>query len=291
MEQYSCNMCDKVFYIKSNYDRHLNKKIPCNEEGKTQYQIGKRTCNHCGKIFSSYQSLDNHLDDKCKIKLMNDAEKEDLLTKLIKENEQIKKDIEEMKQKDKTKEDELYKMKEKMSDLETKTSKKVNITNQNAHNIQNINNVKIFAFGKEDLSHIQEADYKFLLNKGFKSVPNFVDIIHFNKNKPENHNIYISNMRDNFVITYDGEKWQLRERDYVLQDMIETKSDILSNKFDELKDKLDEGTTRKFGRFLDEKDEDRVVEQIKKDLKVLLYNNKKVTEKSRELLCCTKNDK
>ena len=58
----------------------------------------------------------------------------------------------------------------------------------------------------------------------------------------------------------------------------------LSDKFDELLVKLDEPTIRKFQRFLDQKDEDGVIRGIKNDLKLMLYNNKKIPEKTRELL-------
>ena len=36
-------------------------------------------------------------------------------------------------------------------------------------------------------------------------------------------------------------------------------------------------------RFLDHKDEDKIIAGIKNDLKLLLYNNKKIPEKTREL--------
>ena len=77
-------------------------------------------------------------------------------------------------------------------------------------------------------------------------------------------------MRDNYVLIYDGKKWQLRERENVLQDMVYSKTDILNEKFEELVDRLDEPTVRKFRRFLNQKDEDTVISNIKKDLKLLL---------------------
>ncbi len=39
---------------------------------------------------------------------------------------------------------------------------------------------------------------------------------------------------------------------------------MLSDKFDELVDDLDEATIKKFKRFLDQKDEDKIVNQLKK---------------------------
>lgn len=85
-------------------------------------------------------------------------------------------------------------------------------------------------------------------------------------------------MRDNYVLIFDGIQWQLKERDDVLQEMIENKADMLSEKFDELIQTLDDSTIKKFKRFLDEKDEDHVVEQIKKELRLMLYNKKLIKE-------------
>lgn len=91
-------------------------------------------------------------------------------------------------------------------------------------------------------------------------------------------------MRDNHILIYDGEKWILDEKDKVLQNLIDDKSDILSEKFEELLDKLDIHTIKKFQRFLDDKDNSHTIQQIKRDLKIILYNNKNVPEKTRRLI-------
>ena len=298
-KNFECPKCNKIYSYKSDYDRHINRKISCNEDEKKQYEIIKKTCINCGKIFKRYITLKFHLENKCKIihekqynhdindrdvihnyGVLTDQNKEDLLEKLLKEKQ---KHDEEMAYVMK----EMHEMKETLTKLqiEKPLSKKISvkgnlIKGNNTNNIQqNIHNdIKIIAFGKEDLSYITNSEFSQILNKGFKSVPNLVEYIHFNVNKPENHNIYISNMRDNHVLMFDGETWQLKERDAILQDMIDNNTDILIEKFDELIKTLDEGTIKKFKRFLDEKDESKVADQIKKDLKLLLYNNKKISE-------------
>ena len=134
------------------------------------------------------------------------------------------------------------------------------------------------------MSNLVDDVYKKILNRGFKSVPTLVEYVHFNKNKPENHNVYISNIQTIYALVYDGFDWKLKERDGILQQLVDDKSEILSIKFDQLLEVLDEPTTRKFQRFLDQKDENDVILGIKNDLKLLLYNNKKIPEKTRELL-------
>jgi len=159
-------------------------------------------------------------------------------------------------------------------------------TQTNIEKQLNLNNYnfKLLAFGKEDMTHLADEVCKRILNKGFKSVPALVEYVHFNKNKPENHNVYISNMQNNYVLIFDGENWKLKERNEILQQLTDDKTNILAEKFDEMIDRLDEQTIKKFRRFLDQKDDDEVISGIKNDLKLMLYNNKKIPEKTRNLL-------
>ena len=80
------------------------------------------------------------------------------------------------------------------------------MNNMNNIHIQNkqINNntIKLVAFGNEDLSYITDTVCKKILNKGYMSVPGLIEHVHFDKNKPENHNIYVSNMRNNNVMIF-----------------------------------------------------------------------------------------
>jgi len=299
MVEYLCNICGKKFKQRTDYNRHLNRKNPCksskhNENIDTQ-KIHKNTqeihndtqkckkwiCNYCKKDFTTNSSYNRHMSKFCKIKKEQDNAKEDLLQKLIKEMAEMKEVIKQNN--------------EEINKLKRESKKNIQNVNsiQNADKIQNntqnnilsntVNNIKIIAYGKEDLSHLLEKDYKLILNKGFKSVPALVESIHFNKNKPENHNIYISNMRDNYVLIYDGKDWQLRERENVLQEMVDNKTEILNEKFEELVERLDESTIRKFRRFLDQKDDDTTISNIKKDLKLLLYNKRKTVEDIKNL--------
>jgi hypothetical protein len=63
--------------------------------------------------------------------------------------------------------------------------------------------------------------------------------------------------------------------------MVYIKSDILTTKFDELFKRLDEVTIKKFRRFLESKDDDDTINSIKKDLKLIMYNKRKIVENTR----------
>lgn len=60
--------------------------------------------------------------------------------------------------------------------------------------------------------------------------------------------------------------------------MYEDKSDYLVEKFDELQGKLDEQTIKRFDNFLNRRDEDKIIEQTKREIKLILYNNRKIPE-------------
>jgi molecular chaperone DnaK (HSP70) len=115
------------------------------------------------------------------------------------------------------------------------------------------------------------------------STPALVEKLHFDKNLPENHNVYISNLRDDYVLMYDGKIWRLKDRDDALQQLYEDKSDILETKFEELIEKLDDQTIRMFNRFLKIKDtDDEKIKIIKKELKKTLYENREIKIKTRK---------
>ena len=285
---FDCIKCGKSFNFKSDYDRHVNRKISCDDNERDMQILKKKTCIHCNIVLTRVDSMAKHLKtckekqikiDKDKIENnQNDKNKDDILASLLQE-------MNTMKTQQQQSNDLIQRLQHEIITLKSskKVSVKGNLVEGNMNNTQNTvnnihNEIKIIAYGKEDLSFISDDNYRLLLNKGFKSVQNLVEYIHLNQNKPENQNIYISNMRDNYILIYDGNQWQLKEREDVLQEMIENKTDILNEKFDELIKTLDESTIKKFKRFLDEKDEDRVVDQIKKELKLILYNKKPIKE-------------
>ena len=72
--KYTCEKCGMNFSQKSNYDRHINKKIPCVKEEKTLYDIQNRTCIYCQKIFSQKRCLIQHYKT-CKNKRINKIRK------------------------------------------------------------------------------------------------------------------------------------------------------------------------------------------------------------------------
>ena len=293
MVEYKCNTCGKIFKHKGTYLRHQNRKFPCSKLNHLESQMNHKksdtceqknenesflesqekslnkkvihVCNWCNKEFSTNSNMNRHIKSYCKVKKSNEQEKELIYTQLLQQleeqNEQNKKLINENKQ------------------LKNNSKQTINNTiNNTTHNI------KLVSFGDEDLNIIPEDIIKQALNYGFKSVPVFTKYLHFNKNKPENHNIYINNMKNKFVMVYKKDDWNLTNQDDILGKLIDFKTDFLADKFEEYKNDLPESTLRKFDRFLDEQYEDDVINDIKDELKLILYNNRKLPLKTKQEL-------
>jgi hypothetical protein len=291
MPKYQCERCFKDFNQKCEYTRHLNKKFKCKNIAPkctetapdcTEYKsiIGDENseirCHYCGTTFTRGSSLTRHIENRCKIKKANDAKMEELMTMLI----EIKESNKEIKENNKKLVEDMKKLKEENANY------KQIITNNNTQNIQTQNNVyvKVVAYGKEDVSKLTDNDYKRIFVRGMNSIPALLEKMHFDKNVPENHNVYISNLRDEYVLMYDGKKWRLKDREDALQQLYEDKADILETKFEELIEKLDEPTIKMFKRFLKIKDDDEEkIKVIKKELKKTLYENRRIAMKTRKL--------
>ena len=114
--------------------------------------------------------------------------------------------------------------------LQTKMNKIVNknkITNNTTNNnITNtvINNsiIKLVNFGSEDLSKISHNVFiDTIKSQGAGLYNRAIDGIHFNKDYPENQNIYISDINRGKVMIYKNEKWIIDNWDAVFQNLLD----------------------------------------------------------------------
>ena len=158
--------------------------------------------------------------------------------------------------------------------------KKIEELSKNNNKIINntYNNITIIAYNKTpDLSHLSNNDFLTIMQKGFNSVPRLIEAIYFNPVKPENHNVYIPNIKNNYVMVWNGSKWDLTSRDNIIDEMYDDNSNILIDKLEEfrnIKFKLKPSVLNKFKRFIEKKEEDEIKNKIKEEIKLVLYNKK-----------------
>ena len=141
--------------------------------------------------------------------------------------------------------------------------------------------LKILAFKNTDLSHLTQQDYINCLNRSNMCIPHLIKKIHFNPQKPENHNIYISNIKNNYTMVYNGDKWVIKDRDESIKDLIDKNEFILEQKLEEW---IENGKNypkimKKFNRYLEKKEQNLILNEIKKEIKLILFNDREMIQK------------
>ena len=247
MATYICMKCNKSYKTFTEHKRHINKKIDCTTKNK--YNT-KCVCEYCNKTYYNKYTLITH-QTKCKSKKTQDN--------IIIENK-------------------IKKMEEQIQELIThkETKNKINVYNNNTINIQ------ILPFGKTN-NYLTDTQISKILSKGYKSIEEYIKVLHFDIAHPENHNIYISNNRDKHVNVFDGENWKLEEKNDIVERLYTDNTDFLIGKFTQLLEYLDKITINKFSKLKSDYESDEDLENIKSNIKLLLYNNRKIIEDTKKI--------
>lgn len=171
-----------------------------------------------------------------------------------------------------------------------KTNSTVNAKNINSNNnttIQTINNnndIKVIAFGTEDLYSILDDNQAMkYLSKGYQAVYSLIEDMHFDPKKPEFHSVYISDKNRPNALQFNGDNWDTVEKDDVVDQLFDDKACYLNAMFKELKNKLNSKTIIKYSRFMNDTDKE-VIESIKRDIKKLLYNKRHIPMATKKML-------
>jgi len=235
--------------------KHLEAICKPNEANKSN----NFECKFCKKNYFHRQSLYKHLK-RCEEKKKDDEDKQNLLNLV----DILNKQLEEQR-------DQINEQNIQIKELIKKTG--INIGTQNIQ--QNFN---ILAYNNTDISHLTDKDYLKCLKHANFCIPHLIEQIHFNPKKPENHNIYISNLKNNYVMVYDGIRWIIRDRDESIQNLIDDKESIIEQKLEEW---IENGNQypdimKKFNRYLEKKENDKVLNKVKSEIKLMLFNNRDI---------------
>ena len=314
MVLHTCNKCNKVFNKKSTYINHLNKKFSC-IQNKSLQAVGRNNvikstsksiinesflglknyqfdCIYCHKLLSTKSNYNRHIGS-CKIKKELELEKkgndlkEELFQSLLcqmkmlsKQNEKIqynyKTELDNIQMQNKKLQDDIQKQNEEIRNL--RSSKTINNVNTNCNNTIN-QTINMLSYKDTDMSHMTIVDYVKCLDRANFCVPQLLENIHFNPDKPENHNIYIPNLKNNLIMLFDGQGWNLHNRDDTIDEIYEDKTNILVDKIEDwekMGKKIDKVAIRKFNRYLDKKDTPGISNKIKDEIKLILYNKREM---------------
>ena len=124
---------------------------------------------------------------------------------------------------------------------------------------------------------LSDRDYQRAFNRASMCIPQILKKVHFDPEKPENHNVVISSMNNKYIKLHDGQKWNLRDREETVEDLFADAEDLLETKLEswqEEENPKSEKATRKYQIYLEVKEKAELYKKIKQELKLLLFNNR-----------------
>jgi len=259
---YRCDECDKNYKDKTGLWYHNNKyhkqqchqnvtkcnKIStdcyqdvtkCNKISTDNHEINIFECKYCKKNLFNRQSRWRH-EQKC----INSNNNE--IIELKKENAEIKSMLAELL---------------KSSKIHPKTLQKINKNlingNNNTLNSGTVNNIQIVKFGSEDIKSILSTkEIKNILNCRYKAIEESIKKVHFNDDRPEYRNIYITNLRDNIAYVYNGNKFEAVQKHSIINQLIDQHMNNIEVSLEDYKNKLPERTIEILDKLIEKLQDD-----------------------------------
>lgn len=275
MMKFKCECCNYSTDDKSNFNKHIiskkhklvESKVVVSQKlveispvvAKVSHEITNLfKCKYCEQGYKHKSSLSKHIKYSC---TKNKTEDLTELVRLL--NLQLEQQKNEFETKLQTQTKQIEKL---MDKLEIN-----NYTNSNNTIINNVtNNINLLNYKDTDTSHLTNIDYKKCLEKASRCVLKLIEKVHFNPDKPENMNIYISNMKNNYMMMYKENKWNLVTKEE-MDSVYNHKEDLIIEWFNLNKDP---DLIKYFERYMNLKDDKPTVETIQEEYKLLLFNNR-----------------
>lgn len=228
MVQYVCHKCNKVFSHYGNYNTHMLKVFPCDSKKKEEIVVPKieipddkinseLVCKYCSKEFSRKDVCKRHEKYSCKNK--KNIEKEEEQKKLV---------------------EEIQKAKQTIINNFNINNYQQNIQNNIQQNFGSIN-----PFGKEDVSFLTNEIMKNIFKNPDFGIAQLIKLIHFNPEIPQNQNVRLKNKKEPYLNVFNGQNWELRDKDDTIQDLIISKKEIADDYFENMLTLQDEEIIKK----------------------------------------------
>lgn len=247
MVEYICKKCGKIFDQKIVFDRHKNRKTDCSGSGSKTHKRTEHKCKKCKKNFSRKDALKRHTTT-CK-------------TKITKNKTKVKGD----------------------NNTTTTVAGNKNIVNSPNSNItvnKDYFDINLFNFPPdrysigEDIGKILESD---------DLIISMVNHTNINKNKPEHHNIYYKDHHKNDGEIFTNNKWNTKKIDEILNMMLEAINGHLNGYLKDMNCSFNDKTKDNLNKANREFYNSRLRKEVKSHLKIMLYDNRKMIEKTKRL--------
>lgn len=258
MPIYTCDKCQKIFKTKYNYERHMR----THDKSINPNILTDNICVYCNNTFVKKHQLQKHIYTTCK------------------KNPNYQIDI-------KNQRDQML-MKHQMSKMMTKINnleKQVvnnGITVSNNIYINNVNIIKqnIFINNFKEEQPIQQQlpieELQKIVEAGCMAISKLISCKHYNKDIPENHNIYMDKKKSDVVMIFNGIEFIKAPIDDIINFLI-------SNSHDEIKKllimpdiKIDSNQRKYIYKLINKIHENNpeTKEKLVDDLREVMYNNK-----------------
>lgn len=260
-----CNLSAKKKISYSFYEKKLKENT---EELKsnTTYPNSK-ICKYCFKNFTSYKNKWRHEKYNCKKK-----KSKNIPIKIDSTESQI------------INKNNDYDLAFLIKQLEEK-DKQISELIKKAGNNTIINNIQILSYNSTNKKYLTDDMISNCMKKQNRCVSEMIKLVHFNDKHPENMNILIRNIRNEYVMIFDGKDWIFKDRDEFFDKIISDNENLMQTKFLEwyddakLKSKYNIAIN-KFEKYLNASSSQDIIDSIKKELKIMCYNAK--TNKSND---------
>ena len=277
MLKYNCESCGFHTNHKPNFERHLKTKKHI-ESTKSQHLVNQKStfsqpkvtiseeqetspfqCKYCFKNFKFKQSMYKHIKYTCKKN--KDEDLKELARLFNEKDKQLKVQDKQM---------------DKMQKQIDKLTNKLQIQNINRGTINNNTiNIQLLNHADTDYSHLTPKDYMMCIKNCNRCVRTLIEKVHFNPDKPENMNIFLSNIKGKYMMIYKDNEWQIRNKKEQLENLYDSNEVVLECWYDEYKAKYPH-IINSFQRYLKNKDGNDVLNKVKDEILVMLYNKRKM---------------
>ena len=251
-----------------NFEKH--EKTKKHEKNKQIIEEKKFICKYCDQKYKYKQSLSKHIKYSCTKNKDEDVKELVRLMNIQMHNQkkQIDKqtnEIESQKKQIQTQNKQIDKL---MGKLEINNS--FNTT---------VQNITLLSYNDTDTSHLTDEDYRKCIKRVCFCVMQMIEKVHFNPDKPENMNIYIPNIKNNYMMVYNNGNWELKCRKDALNRLYDDNEQIIENW---LQLNNDPQMKKFFDRYLNMKEKE--LKHIYEEIKLLMHNKKNMIEKEKEKL-------
>ncbi len=294
---YNCGYCNKSFSRKDVANKHM--KLNCSvfkQQNKERQEIFDKLILlelKTKQIEEEFRNKEKQLEDELKNKDKELKNKDKELKNKDKEiknknkefiNEIKNKDKEfkiEIKNKDKEFKNEIENLKKEIKNTNTKPTTNNTIIGDNNNN--NTTNIVMVSYGREDLSKITAKMLSTACKRGYNSIVQLIDMVHFNPSYPEFQNVYIPSIKDKHAMVYDENVWSLKNKDDVVNEMYDNNRDFILDNISSVDLLLNENEKRSLQRWIDsdknknnsEKDR-KAIDCTREQLKLLLHNKRHI---------------